>query len=232
MTNLADRFGAWTGELPPIECNDAVRGCFPAGPALPGDFGDGRDSRVSYPEEATPIAPLQRSPTRAEKSAERRLCRNISSMALDLAPFVGMLKSAAEVITGRDPVTGQTVSHTAAAIGFVASFVPSGRSILEYGSKKFRHYTSRSGSDGILRTGVIKANRGKIYAEGGNRKVLAPRDAEQRYNIRTGRGRDYVEFQVPKGARWREQIGLGGAREIVIEGDVPLGPGARVIQRR
>ena len=91
----------------------------------------------------------------------------------------------------------------------------------------------RNGSNGILRTGIVQADKGKIYAESANRRVLAPRDAVQRYNIRTDRGRDYVEFQAPKGARWSEQPGLTrGITGIVIEGDVALGRGARVLQRR
>lgn len=88
------------------------------------------------------------------------------------------------------------------------------------------------GSNGILEKGVIEANRGKVFAESANRRVLAPRDAEQRYNIRMGRGRDYVEFRAPKDAKSSEQINrLTGEREFVIEGDAILGLGARIMQR-
>ena len=237
LDSPANRFGAWAAELPRIVCDDSFRGCFPVDPELSVGLADGLDAAEIRPEAVAPIAPPQRAPTEAEAA----LFKVISSIALDLTPFVGTLKSAAEVATGRDPVTGQSLSRAAAAVGFVASAVPGGKlwtktvgsSALEYGTKWFRHYTSRNGSNGILRTGTVQADRGKIYAESANRKVLAPRDAERRYNIRTGRGRDYVEFQAPRGTRWSEQPGLTrGVTEIVIEGDVPLGQGARVLQRR
>ena len=240
LDQLADRFGALTGELPLIECNDSVRGCFPAGPAPPGDFGDGRDfdSRVSYPEEATPIAPLQRPPTRAEKN----LFRSISSMALDLTPFVGTLKSAAEVVTGRDPVTGQNLPRAVAVAGFVLSAVPGGKlwiktggsTALKYGPKIFRHYTSRNGSNGILATGIIKANNdGKVFAGARVGKPLDPNVAPIRYELDSvTKGRDVVEFQLPESTRVISTTNRQGVTEYVIEGDVPLGPGAKVLQRR
>ena len=240
--DLADRFGAWAGELPPIVCDDTFRGCFPMAPDSTVDSGDGPSPIEVRLDAIAPVAPPQRPPTEAEAALFKSI-KTISSMALDLAPFLGTAKSGVEVITGRDPVTGLRLSRAAAAVGFVASAFPGGKlwvkvggkGALKYGKKVFRHYTSRSGSNAILKTGVIKANPKKIYAEsadGRNKNPLSKADAEERYRIRTGKGRDYVEFRVPEGTKVKTETGLGGFDEVVIEGDVFLGPDAKVVQRR
>lgn len=239
---LADRFGAWAGELPPIVCDDTFRGCFPMAPDSTVDSGDGPSPIEVRLDAIAPVAPPQRPPTEAEAALFKSI-KTISSMALDLTPFLGTAKSGVEVITGRDPVTGLRLSRAAAAVGFVASAFPGGKlwvkvggkGALKYGKKVFRHYTSRSGSNAILKTGVIKANPKKIYAEsadGRNKNPLSKADAEERYRIRTGKGRDYVEFRVPEGTKVKTETGLGGFDEVVIEGDVFLGPDAKVVQRR
>ena len=99
---------------------------------------------------------------------------------------------------------------------------------------RFRHYTSRAGSNGIRASGVLKAGRlGKIYAESAHRGVLSPRDAEERYRLRTGRGQDYVEFEVRDGTRFQRVTGsLSGVYEYEISGDAVLGAGDRIARRR
>ena len=229
----------WAANMPPLTlaCNSEFGGCQAVDSELAPRFDPPDTGGAGGFDAPAPIPAPRRAPTEEEAG----LFKLITSLALDLAPVVGPAKSVVEIATGEDPVTGESIPPAIAAAGFVLSVVPGGKlwvktggkSAIEYGSRVFRHYTSRAGSNGILEKGVLEANRGKVFAEGANRRVLAPRDAEQRYNIRTGRGRDYVEFQVPKDARWSEQPGLTpGVTEIVIEGDVPLGPGAKVMQRR
>jgi hypothetical protein len=48
---------------------------------------------------------------------------------------------------------------------------------------------------------VIRAgDRGAVFCESARRAPLAPHAAEERYRVRRGRGRDYVEVDVP--VRW------------------------------
>jgi hypothetical protein len=58
-----------------------------------------------------------------------------SSLALDVLPVVGALKSLGQVFSGTDLVTGEPVSRGMEAVGIVAGLVPGGKGILKAGSK-------------------------------------------------------------------------------------------------
>ncbi len=93
----------------------------------------------------------------------------------------------------------------------------------EEGMTRIRHYTNRKGSNGIERDGVIKASdQNKVFAESTNKPPLSRADAEDKYQIGKGRGRDYVETDVPTSRVERTKNSRTGKDELTIEGDVPL----------
>ena len=64
---------------------------------------------------------------------------------------------------------------------------------------RVRHYTNRTGSKGIEKEGVITAkDNNRVYLEPANTKVLSSVDAQQKYQIGKGKGRDYIELDVPE----------------------------------
>jgi len=63
---------------------------------------------------------------------------------------------------------------------------------------RVRHYTNRKGLEGIKESGVIKArDNNRVYLEPAASKPLSPKRAVEQYGIKDGRGRDYVETDVP-----------------------------------
>ncbi|WP_323639797.1 RHS repeat-associated core domain-containing protein [Pectobacterium polonicum] len=63
---------------------------------------------------------------------------------------------------------------------------------------RVRHYTNRKGSNGIMDSGIIKAqDNNRVYVEPAKNKPLSPKDAESKYQIKPGKGRDYIETDVP-----------------------------------
>ncbi len=64
---------------------------------------------------------------------------------------------------------------------------------------RVRHYTNRKGSNAIEETQkIIAADNNRVYVEPANRKPLSQIEAENKYQIKRGKGRDYVEFDVQK----------------------------------
>ena len=64
---------------------------------------------------------------------------------------------------------------------------------------RVRHYTNRKGSKGIENDGVILAqDNNRVYLEPAKNKVLSPVDAQDKYQIAKGKGRDYIEMDVPE----------------------------------
>lgn len=88
---------------------------------------------------------------------------------------------------------------------------------------RIRHYTNSKGLKGIQEEGVIRASdQNRVFAESANRKPLSPREAEDVYGLKRGRGQHFVETDVPKnqvGQRFNPDT---GSKELVIKGDVPL----------
>lgn len=63
---------------------------------------------------------------------------------------------------------------------------------------RVRHYTNRKGSNAIKESGVIKAqDNGRVYVEPANKKPMSQVQVETKYQIKPGRGRDYIETDVP-----------------------------------
>ncbi len=63
---------------------------------------------------------------------------------------------------------------------------------------RVRHYTNRKGINGIEQDGsIIAKDNNRVYVEPANKSPLSQVEAETKYQLKSGRGRDYVEFDVP-----------------------------------
>ncbi len=151
--------------------------------------------------------------------------------------LLGTPKSVIEVVTGKDPITGEQVSKGLAALGIVAGVVPGGKAVLKGTGKifRFRHYTNRRGAREIESQGVIKGgSKNKVYAErvaGSTKKPLSRIEAQETYGLKQGRGSHRVEFDLPPNKTASKQYNRQTkAYEWTIEGDVRLGPNTKFIE--
>nr|WP_237143823.1 MULTISPECIES: RHS repeat-associated core domain-containing protein [Pseudomonas] len=96
--------------------------------------------------------------------------------------------------------------------------VPRGES-----TTRVRHYTNRKGSTGIESDGVIQAqDNNRVYVEPANKKPLSQLDAEEKYQIGRGRGRDYIETDVPDSQLEWVKNPRYGTMELTIKGNLKL----------
>ncbi|WP_439878328.1 HYD1 signature containing ADP-ribosyltransferase family protein [Pseudomonas prosekii] len=76
---------------------------------------------------------------------------------------------------------------------------------------------------GIENDGVISAqDNNRVYVELASKKPLNQLTAEEKYQIGRGRGRDYIETDVPKSQIERVQNPRYGRVELTIKGNVKL----------
>jgi hypothetical protein len=88
---------------------------------------------------------------------------------------------------------------------------------------RVRHYTNRKGSTGIENDGVIQAqDNNRVYVEPANKKPLSQLEAEDKYQIGRGRGRDYIETDVPDSQLEWVKNPRYGTMELTIKGNVTL----------
>ncbi len=86
---------------------------------------------------------------------------------------------------------------------------------------RVRHYTNRKGSKGIEADGTIKArDNNRVYVELASKKPLGQVEAGAKYQLGKGRGRDYVEFDVPTSKLEIVPNPRYGTPELTIKGDV------------
>jgi RHS repeat-associated protein len=91
------------------------------------------------------------------------------------------------------------------------------------GYVRVRHYTNAKGLKGIQESGVIRArDQNKVFVEPAKGKPLSPRDAEDKYQIKPGHGRNIVETDVPADRVNRVFNPRTKDHELEIPGDVPL----------
>jgi hypothetical protein len=83
-------------------------------------------------------------------------------------------------------------------------------------------------SEGVIRTGAY----GAVFCEGARRRPLPPHDAEERYGLRYGRGRDYVEIDVPDSWLERRTNERTGVEEWLVRRNIPLDRSATIVRRR
>ncbi|MFK3774262.1 RHS repeat-associated core domain-containing protein [Pseudomonas sp. NPDC089406] len=89
---------------------------------------------------------------------------------------------------------------------------------------RLRHYTSNKGFAGIKESGVIKASdQNSVFAVKAKGKPLSGPDAEDRFKIKRGHGRNYIEFDVDESRAVFQKNQLG-VEEYKIKGDVHLDP--------
>ncbi|VVN76634.1 hypothetical protein PS687_05906 [Pseudomonas fluorescens] len=85
------------------------------------------------------------------------------------------------------------------------------------------HYTSRAGSKGIEKTGVILAqDNNRVYLEPAKSKVLSPRDAQEKYQIDKSKGRDYIETDVHESQLELVKNPRYSTMELTIKGNLTL----------
>ena len=223
-------------QLPPIQiCDSGVPECDPLKPV----------QQPVVPEifATLPFNGIDGSGAQSQPSQGQQLV----SLLMDLAPYAGSAKSVTEFVSGKDPITGEAVSKTAAAVGIVAGVAPGGKLLVKVikgggnraiikGTRAFRHYTSRKGSNAIAREGMIRAgDDGVVYAVPAKRPVWSSTTAERRLGLLEGRGRDYVEFELPGNKTYPKRAHrVTGEEEFLIPGDVRLDPNPAktvVIQR-
>ncbi len=97
---------------------------------------------------------------------------------------------------------------------------------------RVRHYTNRKGSKAIEESGVIKAqDNNRVYVEPAKNKPLNQVEAENKYQIGRGKGRDYVETDVPNDKLEWVRNPRYHTDELTIKGDVIL-KNPKVVQRK
>ena len=97
---------------------------------------------------------------------------------------------------------------------------------------RIRHYTNTKGADGIKKDGVIKASdQGSVFAEPASNKPKSAQQVETTHQLKPGRGKHYVETDVPTKRVESKQNARTGVNEIKIRGDVPL-DNATIVKRK
>jgi hypothetical protein len=88
---------------------------------------------------------------------------------------------------------------------------------------RLRHYTRLSSKDRILSEGhIIAGDQNKVFVEKADRKPLGPREAEEKYLLKPGKGNAFVEFDaLPEEVR-AQMNRLTGNTELYLRGDVDL----------
>jgi hypothetical protein len=98
---------------------------------------------------------------------------------------------------------------------------------------RVRHYTNRRGLEGIRNDRVIKAkDNNRVYVESANSKPLSVVEAEKKFQLKKGRGRDYVETDVSASKVEVVPNPRYGTPELTVKGDLPLSDNAAFVKRK
>ena len=88
---------------------------------------------------------------------------------------------------------------------------------------RVRHYTRRSGKDGILEEmRIVPRDQNKVFVEKADRDALSPKEAEATYLLKRGKGNAYVEFDALSQELASQTNRLTGATEWFLRGEVDL----------
>lgn len=119
---------------------------------------------------------------------------------------------------------GSLADEAAMAVAFAVGGAIVGRALsITEDTIRVRHYTNSKGLKGIEESKVIKAtDQNRVFAETAGRKPLGQIQAEARYGLKPGRGRNYVETDVPKSQVSQRYNPSTGANELVVKGNLPL----------
>lgn len=86
---------------------------------------------------------------------------------------------------------------------------------------KTNHTYDLKGINGIEQDGsIIAKGNNRVYAEPANKKPLSQVEAETKYQIKLGKGRDYVEFDVPNSQLEWVKNPRYGTPELTIKGGI------------
>lgn len=77
---------------------------------------------------------------------------------------------------------------------------------------------------------IEASDQGRVFAESASSRPLSSADAEAKYGLKQGRGRDYVETDVDASCIDPVYNALARANELTIKGDVPL-RNAEIVRR-
>jgi hypothetical protein len=114
----------------------------------------------------------------------------------------------------RSQAAGQGVVGIA-TLGFAAGNEPA--------TIRIRHYTNAKGLQGIAKENVILASdQNRVSAESARLDPLSQVQAETKYGLKPGRGRNFVETDVAKSQVSQRFNPMTGANELIIKGDLPL----------
>ena len=81
-----------------------------------------------------------------------------------------------------------------------------------------RHYTRSSRAERILDEQILRAGvQNKVFVENARRKLLSPRDAEERYKLAPGKGNAVIEFDVAPMNCSISQIQLLGEKNFILK---------------
>jgi RHS repeat-associated protein len=88
---------------------------------------------------------------------------------------------------------------------------------------RVRHYTNRKGLNGIKNDGkIVGSDNNRVYVEPAKKKPLSPQVAEKNYQLAPGKGRDYLETDVPKSLLEWVKNPRYGTKELTVKGRIPL----------
>lgn len=88
---------------------------------------------------------------------------------------------------------------------------------------RVRHYTRSSRAERILDEQRLRAGvQNKVFVENARRRLLSPRDAEERYKLSPGKGNAVIEFDVDLNELQYQPNPIIRREELYLEGDVDL----------
>ena len=86
---------------------------------------------------------------------------------------------------------------------------------------RVRHYTNNKGLKGIQTDGkIIAQDNGRVYMEPASKKALSPKVAEAKYQLKPGRAKNYVEFDVPNSRLEWVTNPRYHTKELTVKGDI------------
>ena len=101
--------------------------------------------------------------------------------------------------------------------------VNASKTLQNAGKTRVRHYTNSKGLKGIKDDGkIIARDNNRVYLEPANKPALAPGKAEELYQLKKGRGKNYIEFDVDTNSlEWVENPRYH-RDELTVKGDVKI----------
>lgn len=88
---------------------------------------------------------------------------------------------------------------------------------------RVRHYTRFSRAERIMDEQILRAGvQNKVFVENARRRLLSPRDAEERYKLAQGKGNAVIKFDVDLNELQYQLNPIIRGEEFYLKGDVDL----------